>query len=189
MVAKHLQGEFPYTKPEEVSPWPRVPAELFETRRSSSSTDAVREYVDQIQNHMRQEGDTTRKLREFRLAHEHDVQIDGLESWQERGLFEALGVSNLVASNIARLAAAVLSSIDALRMAEQCGRASVGEVDVLVQELSEWLDLLRWYERAQRSWVEQVGDELKRRHPEWEPLPFEAVDLGPSDASRLPPVL
>lgn len=59
----------------------------------------------------------------------------------------------------------------------------------LLQELRRLRTLHKDNEVTLRRWSDQLCDEFLRRHPELPKLPFEPLDLGPTNSARLPSVL
>jgi len=59
----------------------------------------------------------------------------------------------------------------------------------LLQELRRLRTLYQENEATMRRWSDQLCDDYERRHPELPTLPFEPLDLGPTNSARLPSVL
>lgn len=59
----------------------------------------------------------------------------------------------------------------------------------LILELEAHLNCLRRVEATMFEWSHTVGIEFDRRHPDLLGLPFEPLDMGPTNSARLPPVL
>ncbi len=59
----------------------------------------------------------------------------------------------------------------------------------LLARLQQLRVIYIWVEKTFRQWSHLLCDEYERRHPELPKLPIEPLDLGPTNAARLPPVL
>lgn len=122
-------------------------------------------------------------------ASRDDYALTGFDQATDEILLNRMELMGIFAERMLDEAEAIEKNMASLESIKADGSQWNGEAEALLVEKRSVLAVLKWAEHAGRCWLNQICDEYERRHPELPPLPFEPLNLGPTNAARLPEVL
>jgi len=128
-------------------------------------------------------------LRAIQTKAGSDATITGFESEGADALLRRLDGARYFVSATRNRLEPLSAYIAKLERVRRSGSVWSSDAESLLGELLGVRDVLIWAEAAGLGWSAQLHAEIERRNHDLPPLPFEPLDLGPSDSARLPQVL
>lgn len=132
--------------------------------------------------------ETTRSEQLHELA-QSEPELKGLDKASDGLLLDRIYQFGLYAESILTRLEVLDRRIPDLERWRDKGKAWDQAAEDLLQELRRLRTLHRENEATMRKWSNQLCEEYERRHPVLPTLPFEPLDLGPTNSARLPSVL
>lgn len=116
-------------------------------------------------------------------------EITGLSGPSDNELFHQITLCTELGEKAIDEVAALEEIVTVLERIKRSSNVWSARTESLLQRLHRLDESVRWLRKVARHWVELIAVEFERRRGGGHGLPFEPIDLGPSNSARLPPVL
>lgn len=183
--------------PLESPPWARQ-ASPTEAIRSSHASEAPRcanprTLLDSAINKTRALLEASRSTIEKHEAI-YDAKVDHLEadelkSFSDEAVLDYMYQFGFCAEITHEWSEGMKSEADALRAWRDSTGCWSEEADHILSELDRLAAVFADTNQCFHKWADQLSDEYEHRHPDLAELPLQPLDLGPTNAARLPRVL
>jgi hypothetical protein len=190
MVSVNQQA-WPLWTPPAGEPEPSFQALRFDRSQLKDNEDSLfREWIARAFDELRAHVTALNKASEFKKTNEADPTISEFETLSDDDQLKLIDKLATVSSIHSAWADDIRGPIEMLEWVKN-NHPSLwnSEAQRLVGELKQHLSLFEWVRDVTWKWSDEVGQYFDRNHPDLPHLPFTPIDMGPSDSSRLPPVL
>lgn len=161
----------------------------FGLNDQGSGQAAIDHYVSDFRQWLASDQSVTTRSEQLHQLTKSEPVLEGLDKASDELLLDRTYQFGLYAEIMLARLEVMDRRIPDLEQWRDKGKAWNKTAENLLNELRRLKTLYEDNEATMRRWCDQLCEEYERRHPELSKLPFQPLDLGPTNSARLPPVL